>query len=153
MSESRILALFPRLSEYGFNVTSPHDTRYNCIAWAAGDSNRWWWPGVIGQPIGGYYWPTLNTQSTPESFERAFATLGYARCDTGDYETGFEKIAIYVGADGLPTHAARQLKDGTWVSKLGKLEDIRHVNVEGVCGKNYGEVAFFMRRPSTEPSS
>jgi hypothetical protein len=146
MSEDRIRALFPRLSERGFELASPQDPRYNCIAWAAGDSSRWWWPGVISQPVGGYYWPTLNAESTLETFERAFATLRYEKCNNGDYEPGFEKVAIYVGADGLASHAARQLEDGTWVSKLGKLEDIRHVDVEGVCGKNYGEVALFLRR-------
>jgi hypothetical protein len=149
-SESTILAIFPRLAEHGFTITSPRDTRYNCIAWAAGNSTHWWQPGVGGQPLGGYYWPTLNVQSTLETFERAFATLGYERCQTGDYELGYEKVAIYVHADGIATHAARQLEDGTWVSKLGKLEDIHHVDVEGVCGKAYGEVALFMRRESTK---
>lgn len=148
-SESRILASFPRLSEHGFTVTSPPDTRYNCIAWAAGDSTHWWQPGVSGQPVGAYYWPTLNVQSTPETFERAFAALGYTRCETGDHEPGFEKVAIYVDAGGLATHASRQLKDGTWVSKLGRSEDICHVAAEGVCGGHYGEIAFFMRKEST----
>ena len=60
------------------------------------------------------------------------------------------EIAIYAGADGLASHAARQLEDGIWVSKLGKLEDICHMDVEGVCGKNYGEVVMFMRRETQE---
>lgn len=149
MSEAQISAFFPRLSEHGFAVTSPQDTRYNCIAWAAGDTTRWWWPGVIAQPIGGYYWPTLNSQSTLETFERAFAALGYERCVSRDYESGFEKVAIYVGPDGSPTHASRQLEDGTWVSKLGKIEDICHSDLEGVCGKNYGDVAIILRREAT----
>jgi hypothetical protein len=143
-----IAGLFPRLSEHGFTVTSPRDTRYNCIAFAAGDVTHWWQPGVGGQAIGGYYWPTLNTATTPEACERAFATLGYERCANGDYETEYEKVAIYADADGQYTHAARQLRNGTWVSKLGPSQDINHNDVEGVCGKDYGEVAFFMRRPT-----
>jgi hypothetical protein len=151
MIESRITVLFPRLNEHGFAVTSPQDTRYNCIAWAAGDDTRWWWPGVIAQPIGGYYWPTLNVRESLDNFEKAFATLGYVRCEASDYEPGYEKIAIYIGADGSPTHAARQARDGTWLSKLGKLEDICHADIEGVCGKNYGEVGIILRRKVMPP--
>jgi hypothetical protein len=146
MSESQIAALFPRLGEHGFTVTSPQDNRYNCIAWAAGDDTRWWWPGVIAQPIGGYYWPTRNLREAVDNFESAFATLGYMRCETKDYEPGYEKVAIYVGADGSPTHAARQTRDGRWVSKLGKLEDICHSDIEGVCGERYGQVRVILRR-------
>jgi hypothetical protein len=146
MSEAQIVTVFPRLREHGFAVTSPQDTRYNCIAWAAGDDTRWWWPGVISQPIGGYYWPTLNARGTLDNFEKAFETLGYTRCETSEYEPGYEKVAIYVDADGLPTHAARQIGEGVWLSKLGRLEDISHADIEGVCGKNYGEVGIILRR-------
>jgi len=36
--------LFPGLRGAPYQVTSPVTIRYNCIAWAAGDSARWWWP-------------------------------------------------------------------------------------------------------------
>jgi hypothetical protein len=146
MSESQIAASFPRLKEHGFTVTSPEDTRYNCIAWAAGDDTRWWWPGVLAQVIGGYYWPISNARETIGHFEAAFATLGYARCQTDDYEPGYEKVAIYVDAGGSPTHAARQTDDGGWVSKLGRLEDISHPDIGGVSGESYGEVGVILRR-------
>jgi|GEM_PF-3681614 len=55
---------------------------------------------------------------------QAFATLGYEVCDNVELEPGFEKIALYAGADGIPTHAARQLQAGPWTSKLGRMEDI-----------------------------
>jgi len=137
-------AQFPRLKDGTYEILSPADRRYNCIAWAAEDSNRWWWPRV---GVGGYYWPTpVTTPSTLETFEAAFASLGYVRCADGNLQAGFEKIALY-GLNGVPTHAARQRSDGAWLSKLGMSVDIMHTAADDVCGSDYGEVAFFMERP------
>jgi len=35
---------FPSLLSSGYDITSPATKEYNCIAWAAGDSEAWWWP-------------------------------------------------------------------------------------------------------------
>ena len=37
-------AIFPGLRNSAYRVTSPAARDYNCIAWAAGDATRWWWP-------------------------------------------------------------------------------------------------------------
>ena len=71
-------------------------------------------------------------------------------CGNGSLEDGYEKVAIYA-RDGELTHAARQLRDGRWTSKLGKYEDIEHDSLEALYGDGYGEygsVAVFMVRPS-----
>lgn len=34
---------FPFLAKEGFTATSPTSTAYNCIAWAAGQTDEWWW--------------------------------------------------------------------------------------------------------------
>ncbi|MCH7504396.1 hypothetical protein IID04_02010 [PVC group bacterium] len=39
---------------------------------------------------------------------------------------GFEKIIIYVSKDGITQHAARQMSDGKWTSKLGRSFDVKH---------------------------
>lgn len=78
------------------------------------------------------------------AFEQAFKTIGYARAADGELEAGYEKIAIYA-VGSKPTHAAKQLPDGKWSSKLGALEDISH-QLEGVENTEYGAVAFFMKR-------
>lgn len=80
-----------------------------------------------------------------EAFVAAFATLGYSPCPDGAVESGQEKVAIFVGKDGKPTHAARQLPGGTWTSKLGKGEDISH-SVYGLEAGQYGDVAQYMKR-------
>jgi hypothetical protein len=44
------------------------------------------------------------------------------------------------------THAARQLSNGCWTSKLGKLNDIQHGTPESIEGTEYGIVYCFMKR-------
>ena len=135
--------LFPALKKAGFDVTSPRDTGYNCVAWAAGDVTRWWWPAE--SPFA--YWPAgVEREESLASFIGAFATLGYEPTTSDDHEPGFEKVAIFASRDGVPTHVARQIDDGSWTSKLGGLEDIRHIDVTGVAGGEYGEVIAFLKR-------
>jgi hypothetical protein len=139
--------IFPGLSRTPYQVTSPQDDRYNCIAWAAGDCGRWWWPDPLGQR----YWPPgVLLDETLTAFENAFATLGYLRCADSVLEPGFEKIAVFADAQQFPLHAARQLPDGSWTSKLGELEDLRH-ELSAVAGTEYGSPVLFMKRPQTGP--
>lgn len=136
---------FPKLRTDGYRVTSPSTPRYNCIAWAAGRDNKWWWPPMS---IGGYYWPTgIPTSTTIDSFIKAFELDGYQKCDDADLDPAYEKIALYVDSDRTATHAARQLESGAWTSKLGRAEDIEHNTLSSLEGETYGSVAQIMRRP------
>ncbi len=75
-----------------------------------------------------YYWVEgVTDELTMSAFIEAYQTLGYELCDNYQLESGFEKIAIYAIDDGEPIHAARQLPTGKWTSKLGRWEDIRHL--------------------------
>jgi hypothetical protein len=139
----RLERLFPRLQGAAYRITSSARDTYNCIVWAAGDTNRWWWPGDAAQT----YWPVgIPRLETLMAFCDAFATLGYTTCEQADLEAGFEKIALFADADGIPTHAARQLSDGRWTSKLGILEDIEHA-LEDLTGAAYGSVVQILKRP------
>jgi len=42
-----------------------------------------------------YYWPVEPREETVTGFIRAFGQLGYAVCDTGDLEPGYERPAVY----------------------------------------------------------
>ena len=42
MSEFEIEITFPNLEAGNYAVTSPSTPEYNCIAWAAGDTETWW---------------------------------------------------------------------------------------------------------------
>jgi hypothetical protein len=89
------------------------------------------------------------------AFVEAFRVLGYEECDDGSLEDGYQKIAIFADDAGNPTHAARQLPNGEWTSKLGQLEDIVHATVDDVNGPTYGTPVEFMRRsiPIPQPGS
>ena len=80
-----------------------------------------------------------------------FELHGYQECSTGDPEPGFDKIALYVDDEGVPTHAAKQLINGAWTSKIGDLEDIEHQRLEGLAGGGfaYGSVRMFLRKHIT----
>src|SRR5690348_3256509 len=76
---------FPRLTPVNHRPTSPASVAYNCVAWAAGDTENWWQPGV--------YWPA---ETPPEEYgiaalEAAFKALGFESCDDQGPEPGFEK--------------------------------------------------------------
>ena len=132
---------FPDLETEGFQETSPGAKKYNCIAWAAGQHNQWWWP--YDHPK--YYWPEgVSRVVSLDAFLQAFASLGYQPCATGELEAGFEKVAIYA-LHGKPKHAARQLSDGQWTSKLGKDIDVTHT-LRGLEGPMYGQVACYLKR-------
>jgi hypothetical protein len=130
---------FPRLTPLNHRVTSPSTSDYNCVAWSAKDTERWWQPGV--------YWPIElpANEYGLRSLEQAFRMLGYEECQDGTLEPGFEKVALY-GTSMMYTYAARQLPSNKWTSKLGHSEDIEHDKPEDVGGGLYGEVAEFMRR-------
>lgn len=126
-------------------VTSPATTEYNCIAWAAGETDRFWWPDLMGVA----YWPEgVPRQESLEAFVQAYRTLGYEPCDSAAVEFGVEKIAVYVDDLREPKHAARQLPSGKWTSKLGRGEDIEHDALHGDYPPScsYGHVAAILSR-------
>jgi hypothetical protein len=139
-----IEALFPRLRGANYQMTSPADPRYNCLAWAAGSSTNWWWPEL---DVENGYWPTgIAHEVSLSAFVAAFATLGYLSTENEFAEPGWERIALFAVAEGLPTHAARQLPNGRWTSKLGKLADIEH-DLHDLAGTEYGTVVQIMKQP------
>ena len=143
MTPDDIEDCFPQILQTRYRVTSSETPRYNCIAWAAGDTHKWWWP----DPSPFAYWPpSIPRENTQQRFLEAFQTLGYEPCENADSEPDYEKVALYADADGFPTHAARQLADGGWTSKLGSEEDIEHGTPAGVEGEQYGSVAQVMKR-------
>ena len=143
---------FENLTDGEFAQTSPFDPDYNCIAYAAGKTDRNWWP--IRGNFAKWHWPKgVSTSESVKSFVTAFKTFGYSRCVSADLEPGFEKVAIFVSTvptalnpKGIPTHMAIQLESGKWSSKLGSAEDISHDRLEDIGGKFYGEVKQILKR-------
>ena len=132
---------FPNLATAGYEITSEASIDYNCIAWAMDISVQRW---DYGDPYG--YWPpTVPRNQEAATLVQVFAVAGYSVCDNGDKEPGYDKVAIYA-QNGLWEHAARQLDDGRWTSKLGDLEDITHPSAESLAGGFYGGIHCIMRR-------
>jgi hypothetical protein len=138
----------PYLTDDTCRVTSRAVRRYNCIAWAAGNDQRNWWPDPMGV---GYWPPTVAREVSVEAFMHAYETLGYTLCLNGSLENGVEKMALFgiKEPDGstAPTHAALQLETGEWTSKLGPFEDVIHTDVNAANGPVYGKVILYMARP------
>ena len=132
----------PNLKTSGYEITSESTDLYNCITWAAGDDSIWWSHAV------GDYWPASVPRS-PEAWALVlvFESLGYAVCDSDALEPGYEKVAVYV-QNGEWRHAARQLSDGRWTSKIGQFEDIIHPAPENLVDDSYGSIHCIMRRQS-----
>jgi hypothetical protein len=133
---------FPYLRDSSYDITSPYTDDYNCIAWAAGDLENWWWPE------GDAYWPmNVPREHTLENFILAFRTLGFEPCDFSEQiEPEFEKVVIYVNDDLKPQHMAKQMDSGLWSSKLGRAWDIEHYTVQGVECPDYGRAKQMLKR-------
>lgn len=132
--------MFENLHPDDYYKSSEATSDYNCAAFAGGDMTRWW------QPL--YYWhPKAVLSSHYGALESQYYHEGdYVRCEDGELEVGYEKIAIYASRMEDWRHAARLGPDGWWESKLGRGEDIRHRTVECLEGVEYGNVIQYLRR-------
>jgi len=135
-------AHFPKITKKNHSVKSDQSPQYNCIAFAADETNRKWWPILLPDA----FWPAgVPYTETPDSFIAAFATLGYAVCTDDQYVEGVEKVALYTSG-GRVKHAAKLIGPDRWASKLGQQEDIHHKK-GAVAGGIYGEPTVYMSRP------
>src|SRR4051794_11368921 len=119
-------AAFPNLRTEGHTPRSPKSKKYNCIAWAAGENNRVWWPTPLQ-----FYWPIgVPRSDSVDAFVAAFASLGYTQCDDAEcsaplHEPDTDRVALYA-VMGATKHAARQIDAKTWTSKMGQNIDLEH---------------------------
>jgi hypothetical protein len=140
-------ALFPRLRDSGYAVTSEYASGYNCVAYIADDRLHRWEP----EERGGWYWPPglPKNDFTLSNYIRCFEYLNFRRCVDDSLEDGVEKIAVFVDDEGEFSHVSRQLEDGWWSSKLGFYEDISHPSNEVLLAGRplqYGENLILMAR-------
>jgi hypothetical protein len=136
----------PKLTLDNHIVQSRATGDYNCVAWALGNEDDWYEPGGRS----GTTWPADIADSDGIGpYVQLFAVSGYEECLTDGFEDGFEKIAIYGDDEGF-LHAARQLPNGWWASKLGIRHDIDHLTLAVLEDDDYGHVLMVMRRPRAE---
>ena len=135
-----LIAAFPKLASEGFEIVGEPTTEYNCIAYAAGNTGDWWWPDGIN------YWPPWATLDDGiDSLQEAFVGIGYELCDDGHFHESYKKVALYE-VEGKFQHAAVQMPNGAWRSKMGEGPVIEHRSPESLAGGIYGDPAVFMRK-------
>ena len=135
-----LVSAFPNLSGEGSEIVEQPSEQYNCIAYAAGDTSKWWWPDGIN------YWPPWATVTNRiESLKEAFAGLGYEQSQDSGAEDGCQKVALYE-LNGEMKHAAAQMPNGRWRSKTGQGPVIEHDSPESLSGGMYGDATVYMRR-------
>lgn len=149
--EENIKLAFPGLAtDPVFRINSKVDVRYNCIAWSLFYSDRWVWPPSTFTDLDGvlHFWPKeVPMTSELQAFIELYKEDGYEECKDSNHEEGYRKIAIYSNTlTGVCTHAARELRNGTWVSKLGQNHDIIHNDPYTLECKTYGSVSVIMRK-------
>lgn len=144
LTEEELFQIFPNLTKDNYRNTSDPDINYNCLAWACGDTHNWWQPS--GEKF--HFWIHTEFSYSIESHIKALKIVGYKELsDSSDFEPDFEKVALYVGNDGLPKHFARQKENGLWTSKLGEKQDIEHDTLEALECDDYGKVKIILKKP------
>ena len=144
--------LFPKIaaSPSSAKSTSPIDRYYNCVAWALGDQSSWWEPFVGTFPL--THWPIERRGYGIQHYVEMFISQGFAVCDGPTQENGFDKIVLYVDANGKFLHVSKQTVDPKpgWGSKCGQKSDIWHATPELLEGADYGTVWGYLQRPSPD---
>ena len=139
-----LISAFPNLANEEFKIIGDPTDQYNCIAYAAGDSTKWWWPDGIN------YWPSWATlDNRMESLKEVFAGQGYEQCHNSTAEEGYQKVALY-GFPGGFEHAALQMPNGPWRSKMGQGPIIEHHSPESLSDGMYGSPTIYMRRSTSK---
>ncbi len=133
---------FPKLRATHYTIRSPVDIRYNCHAYAMGETHRVWEPTPVGPSA---FWPPGAPRAFDlQSFQDAYVIWGFIQCSDGELESGVRKIALYVSNNAVQ-HTAGQTADGSWISKLGGSFDLVH-ELNGLEGPLYGQVSAFMKK-------
>lgn len=139
---------YPRIKlGVNFIPKSPICDEYNCIAWSLDID----YMSVGHENLTGIYWPD-NISKIPNinNYKRMYNSYGFIDASTSDLEEGFKKVAIYVRGTnpktGIVVHAAKQIDDIWWSSKMGdNIDGIHHL--DAIQGILYGYPRFFMKKP------
>ena len=90
---------FPRLASEGYQITSEPNGEYNCIAYAAGETDRWW------AHLDGYYWPeSANRSALVQSLIQVFNNRGRSNsriCGAIVMLRGYNETALFAIIEGV----------------------------------------------------
>jgi hypothetical protein len=131
--------LFPLLTNYDLIPNSESDS-YNCISHTIHLKEDISWPIDTR-----HYWPTKR-ELTKESFDLFYEHHGFEKLSILDftYNENYTKVVLYTN-NNIPTHAAIQIDNTYWESKIGRLGIIRHDLFE-IENDVYGEITQIYRK-------
>jgi hypothetical protein len=131
--------LFPLLTDYEL-IPNSESMEYNCISHTLNINNDISWPFDNNN-----YWP-VSRDLTKESFDKFYEFHGFEKMNLLDfsYDPKYIKVALYTNK-GIPTHAAIQVDEFFWESKIGELGIIKHDLFE-IEDNVYGEVTQIYRK-------
>lgn len=136
----RLVRQFPNLANEDYEIVAPETDQYNCIAYAAGDTSQPW----SDEPQD--YWPReVPRDPTIEGLRKLFRWLGYKKCKGPRLERNYQKVALYAQQNSW-THAALQMPNGRWRSKLGDGPLLEHRAPPSLEGDEYGRPHIYMRK-------
>lgn len=134
------------LNDQLYKTTSPSTRDYNCVAWALGRNDVWYWPPLGKEQEPDEYWPKgVPDDEKIQTFINVMKLEGFTLCEDTEYDEDYTKIALF-SQDGLCSHACRQISSNLWTSKMGPLNDIQHSSPQTLEGDFYGKVHCYMKR-------
>lgn len=131
--------LFPLLLNFEL-IPNSESIEYNCISHTLNIDNDICWPYDENN-----YWP-VKRELNKESFDSFYEYHGFEKIDFLDfsYDPKYIKVALYC-KKGIPTHAAIQINENFWESKVGELGIIKHDLFE-IENETYGEATQIYRK-------
>ena len=148
MNKEYYRKLFPLLTDYEL-IQNSENNKYNCVSHTLNIKDKWIWPYLEDEIyIRKYnsYW-TVKNEISKESFDEFYEYHGFEKLDLLDffYDPKYIKVALYTNK-GIPTHAAIQVDEFFWESKIGELGIIKHDLFE-IEDDVYGKVTQIYKKP------
>ena len=120
-----------------FIIPNTKDDNYNCVGYSL-EINEF-----VSHHIGRYWIDSIERSGSINNLIKVFEYFGFERSDSS-VEEGYKKIVIY-GNRGFASHAAIQLDDIWYQSKMGEYEICKH-KLEAIEGILYGYPKVWMKK-------
>lgn len=123
-------------------IDGTNNINYNCIAYSLDIIDYW-----CGASEKSWPYNVLSRSPKLDNYIKYYNMYNYFECDNDEYESGYEKVALYIDKNNCVLHAAKQYKD-IWRSKLGGFYIIEHELewISGFDSQNYGNIGKILKR-------
>lgn len=127
---------FPGAKDKRLPIKDDPNDEYNCIGYAVNERAN------------------LDPRGTADAQRRFLIDRGFDPSNDAKHVKGKYKVAVYGKRrpDGSyePTHAAKEVGEGVWRSKLGKGPLVEHNDLDDISGEQYGYPMWYFEKPENE---